>query len=129
MTDLSEKNLEQLRSAIGFVKQAIGFNFLLNGGSLIAIMTFLASAYDKLPPEKLNAIANSLGFFVFGLVLSSLSAIIAYLSQLNYFKEESGIGTSTFSATSLRIVLIIILFLTVGIFSIGAYKCVNAFTI
>ena len=126
MSAVPEKNIEQLKAAFEFAKQAISFSFLLNGGALIAILTFMGNAIDKLPIGKLESLSDSSVYFVCGLVLSAASSVIAYIAQLNYYKKDSGIEDKIIDPTALRYSLLIALLTSIALFALGAINSINS---
>lgn len=129
MSDNGEKNLEQLKAAVDFAKQAISFAFLLNGGALIGMLTFIGNAIDKLPKENLTELASSSGLFILGLVSATLASIVAYIAQLNYFKIDSGLPGKVVDPTFLRYALIVLLVAAVLLFSLGSLQALNGISV
>ncbi|WP_286831101.1 MULTISPECIES: hypothetical protein [Kordiimonas] len=72
--------LASLSGSISLAEAVLRGLFLLNGGAAIAVLTFLSSA--ELLSDMALGLVFSLRLFIVGLVLSLLTAITAYFTQL-----------------------------------------------
>lgn len=125
--DDKEVSAELYRSVLAFAQQAINFCFLLNGGAIIGLLTFLGNV----PPTG-SAVALfrvSIAFFVLGVFLATLSSIVGYLTQFAYFKEQlRDARPFPMRGTDLRRTLMLLLVLSVCSFGMGSYFATAALT-
>ena len=81
----SEHAAENYKSMINISIEAMKSLLLVNGGAVIAILSYLSAI--KEPNLATNA-KMPLGFFVTGVVLSVLTFVFSYLTQYALFNEE-----------------------------------------
>lgn len=125
---LSDQNLEQLKGAIEFAKQSITLCVILNGGALVALLTLLGSILNKVDTEIILGLAFASRYFIFGVSLATLSGIIAFLTQLSYFKKEAIGLTSKLNPTVMRFTLLTCLVMSLLCFLFGAIYALKQFT-
>ncbi len=94
---------------------------LINGGAVIALLTFLGNNADKAPMLKV-----AIYFFVAGIVVGGVLTITAYLTQLALYNEERGIKIYPNHRHYLNLTIILII---AGqfLFVIGAVTATQAF--
>jgi hypothetical protein len=78
-----ETRLELARAVIGFGQTAIRSLFLINGGALIALLTFLGQLSDQRPDEA-AAFSTPMLYFSVGLISVCVVAMLAYIVQSIY---------------------------------------------
>jgi len=128
MENQNDKSLEQLKAAVEFAKQAIGFAFFLNGGALIALLTFVGNSIEHLPHDNVQNIAAASGYYVAGLIVATLCSVLAYSAQLNYFKKDLGIDVMS-DPTNQRILMLVGLLVAIGLFGVGAVQSFQSLVI
>lgn len=87
MADSHKKQIavEGYNASLEFARLGIRATFILNGGAIIAIMTFLGHIYTSPGVEHLvHGISLSSLAFIFGVVCASVSFAIAFFSQGNF---------------------------------------------
>ena len=62
--------------------------FVLNGGALVACLTFLGNQAIKLVKKPPLPIPEMLQFYLLGLSLTALAFLVAYFMQLRLYGEE-----------------------------------------
>lgn len=88
----SDENTTQLRGSaqIAFAQDALRGIVLLNGGAVIALLTFFGQAWSKNETQALlvmSFLRTGLIYFAFGALAGIIAQGLAYLSQ-QYFVEE-----------------------------------------
>ncbi|MDE1967506.1 MAG: hypothetical protein KGI92_01250 [Alphaproteobacteria bacterium] len=122
-------DLISFRAVIDFANSAIKLLVLVNGGAVIAILTFLGNLVAKQDSD--TAVVGASGFaityFVVGLAAAVTAAAAAYLSQvcfteLSTEKRKKGWG-NLFRAIGLATALVSLI-----CFSVGAWVASDALT-
>ncbi|ACU89742.1 hypothetical protein [Desulfomicrobium baculatum] len=117
-----EQFVELYKSFLGFVTQAVSISILINGGALIATLTFIGDIEKNIYLSMSKNLKISATFFIIGVVLGGISAILGYMTQFTYFKEEAFKKRPfLFNGTVLRVVLLSTLFLSILSFAGGAW--------
>jgi len=117
--DEKDEKLELYKSILSTSQQAVNYCFLLNGGAIIAIITFLGNY--KGTTVDANPMATSIKIFVFGLISAATSSILLYITQYSYFRVAlTGSRPFFFSGTTYRIVVLILLICSIVLFAFGS---------
>lgn len=106
-------------SVLQSIQSAINYCFLLNGTAIISILTFIGNYKTEQP--ILQKLSSSIIVLTVGVFLAVLSSIILYMTQLSYFKKETGTGNPfLLSGTALRVALLFMIVASAVLFGIGA---------
>ncbi len=83
-----EWNLEMLRSTISFAQMALKSSLLINGAAAVALLAFIGNVWrSKEHIATIIGVANSMGYFVSGVLTAAVAAGFAYLAQAGYGNE------------------------------------------
>ena len=78
-------HVELIRATAAFEHAVLRVAFLLNGGALIATMTFLGNVWPKEHFAR-GSIVTALLIWILGLVMAGFATHYGYLSQHNFLK-------------------------------------------
>jgi hypothetical protein len=81
-------SVEMFRSVITAGQSALHTSFLMNGGSSVAMLTFISRLATN-TPNKVQLFASSLTIFVIGVLVAALATGTTYLSQWFYAKNKA----------------------------------------
>jgi hypothetical protein len=139
--DNSAVGVQNLKGAIELGQQTLKSLELVNGGAVIAILSFYGNVVKdgSTAPIDPTALTHGLASFATGLGAAVLAAIFAYLSQLGdatggshlseAIKKCSKIPLPNLSGTGwLRVVAILCGIASFGLFSHGTYWSIASFT-
>lgn len=121
-----------VKAAGDYALAAIRGLLLINGGTAIALLAFLADIWatnNVLARELAANLGFALGFLVGGAELSTLTAMLAYLAQraINELDAPEG-RTFHWTANALTLAAIVSAFLSFALFASGSFRAFNAFT-
>jgi hypothetical protein len=118
---------ETYKSMIDYGRGMLRFVFLVNGGAIIGIMTFMGNVYSKsgtILPMKTPIIV-----FLVGIFFAGLATATAYMAQFKLFNESvwsiKGVGWGA----HMRWVFLTMTFLLISLiaFATGSLLAVSAF--
>lgn len=125
--DLKDEHLiETFKSLFVFGQAAIKTSVLLNGGSAVALLTFVGNLWGKSPPVP-NMVVP-MACFIGGLTLSGFAGIFAYATQLTLFNEEMGRPHKQLRHTHWLLAAILCVMFGVIAFAIRAFEAMLALT-
>ena len=108
---------ETYKSLMLYGNNAVKFVLLINGGAVIALLTFLGNLL------KNDTVSISMGWpmgcFLAGIVVGGLSNLTAYLTQLSLFNEGTGQRPKTEHTIWLNRTIALIL-IGIILFGVGA---------
>jgi uncharacterized membrane protein YidH (DUF202 family) len=117
MSDRDWHQEETYKSLILFGDNALKFVLLINGGAVIALLTFLGNLL------KIDTVSMHMGWpmgcFLTGIIVGGLANITAYYTQLMLFNESVGNKNGTIHMTWLYITIAFVV-LGVLLFGIGS---------
>lgn len=121
-----DETVKQIQGAaqVAFARDALRGIVLLNGGAIIALLTFFGQAWSKneLQAEVVMArLKTGLLFFVFG----ALAGIFA--QGLAYFAQQHFVEVNQFLARCLRLVCGAVAFSGMLFFAVGSFESVSQF--
>jgi hypothetical protein len=91
---VNKSNLEMFRSVIESGKEALNASLLINGGAVIAVLSFLGTAVGKGASNALGlALTYPLLAFGSGVLLAALAFAARYFTQYAYDREAMRPGT------------------------------------
>jgi hypothetical protein len=112
--DLEAKIYESMTNA---AQSAVNYGFLLNGSAAVGILTFLGSDAGA---SLRGALSRSLIAFSIGVIIAAISALLLYMTQLSYYKlAQDGSQPFMATATSLRVLFLLVVFLSIVAFAFG----------
>ena len=115
MADGNWHQQETYKSMMSYGSNAVKFVLLVNGGAVIALLTFLGNfAKNNAAPIGM---AWPMGCFLFGVVVGGFATITAYMTQLALYNE--GIGKTLKYDHTFWLYLSLIL-VVVGVLLFGA---------
>ena len=79
---------ETYKGVITLGVETLKIIFVLNGGALVACLTFLGNQAVKLARKPPLPIPEMLQFYLLGLALTALAFLVAYFMQLRLYGEE-----------------------------------------
>lgn len=79
---------ETYKSLMLYGSGAVRYVLLVNGGSVIALLTFMGNLLKS--PGPAPDMRGALGFFLLGIVLGGAAHLTAYLTQLALYNEGNG---------------------------------------
>lgn len=123
---MSEWQTENLRGAINIGAQTIKSLELINGGAVIAVLTFYGNVLSSSPGEidiDRSWLTPALLNFASGVAWAVLCSILAYLSQL--FSATKPAWSRTEQV--LRGGAVLAGLVSAGLFVLGVYGCAMAF--
>jgi hypothetical protein len=87
-TEREARHLELFRATAAFEHATLRVPYLLNGGALVATLTFLGNIASKSGAEQpaRGGVIIALLFWTFGLFLAGVATHYGYLSQHNFLK-------------------------------------------
>lgn len=122
--------LEGAKAVIQFAVTSIRGLILINGAAVAGILTFLGNLWTKdsaMAKATAQAVGPAMKYFVIGVGLAVLSAMVSYLSQATIFElRQPKPGTDPYIGTGLRVAAILSALGSLGVFSWGAYLAVEA---
>lgn len=119
---------ETYKSLISISVEGLKSVLLLNGGSIVAILTYLGHASSG--PQLAVRIKCSLVWFVVGLVTVGFAFVTSYLTQLALYNES--INPKSYKGTKHQCYLWVTLALVVlslASFAFGAFSAVTALSV
>ena len=76
-------------SLVTLAQGAMRAAMLINGASAAAVLAFVGQAWpDKLGPGALASAKCAIVVFTLGLVVAAISTLLAYFTQLNYYRAS-----------------------------------------
>lgn len=115
----SDIAVEMYKSVISSVQQSINYCFLLNGGAIIGILSFLTKYQDQYSSKYMIRI--SIMLYAGGVLVSCLCSIFMYMAQYSYFSQsEFGRKPFVFAGTTYRIVLVVSLVVSITLFCVAS---------
>jgi hypothetical protein len=113
--------VESMRATFGYAQSAIRTAFLLNGGSLVGIVTFIGGRQDA---KTLVAIAAALSApvrcFVLGVIAAAITLGLSYISQ-SCFTRENSTGYRRAGVT-FQVLAALLWLSSIAAFSVGAFS-------
>ena len=117
MSDSDWHSQETYKSLMLYGSTSIKFVLLVNGGAVIALLTFLGNLIKN---DAVHIdMAWPMGCFFIGIVVGGLSNVTAYLTQLRLFNEGQGVRHATPYTTWLNLTVALIV-LSIALFAAGA---------
>jgi hypothetical protein len=123
-----ESIVSQIRGSaqVAFAQDALRGIVLLNGGAIIALLTFFGQAWSK-NPEQANLVMQKLKtgllLFVFGALSGIIAQGLAYLAQQYFVEERRKI------AVNFRYSCILFSMLGVIFFAFGSINSISGFIV
>jgi purine-cytosine permease-like protein len=115
--DNRETERLMINATITFGGLALRSAILVNGGAAVACLTFLGNVKGDY-----SLLANSLGLYVCGVLLAMMATGGAYICQAAYTLDKERLGDW------LRIVCVILIFASYGMFGSGSFFAYDTFT-
>jgi hypothetical protein len=125
--ETSEFGQAHFRATIEFSQILIRSLILLNGGAILAILTFIGNFAER--PEmqgQLAQISGSIGSFVVGLGLALVGTLLAYLTMV-FQRGRLGEGASKALHAGAWFAGMLALIASFVYFALGAYGALAAF--
>lgn len=111
---------ETYKSMIAYGQGMLRFCLIVNGGSIIAILTFIGNLAAKDKP--LLHMTWAITFFLLGILFAGAASCTAYMTQLRLFREtvdgKTSIGVKTHEWWLWRTVGLIVC--SIGTFAVGS---------
>jgi hypothetical protein len=127
MTADNEHKIETYKSMIGVATEALKALQLLNGGAVIALLTYLA--HVQVSPCLVGRTACPLAFFISGLFLGTLAFFSTYFTQFALYNESlQGQGLLGWSHMCWFWVTFVLALLSLIAFASGAFASVSVLT-
>ena len=119
-----EREMTNLRGAFEFGAQALKSIELLNGGAVLALLTFYGSILKDAKPAHFDKtdLTRALMSYAVGLCLGLFAALLAYFSQL-----QSATARNGGSEDAWRVVSVALAILAALAFPLGTWFAVQAF--
>jgi hypothetical protein len=119
-----ERDMTNLKGAFEFGAQALKSIELLNGGAVLALLTFYGSILKDAKPAHLDkkALTLALMSYAVGLCLGLFAALLAYFSQL-----QSATARNGGSEVAWRVAAVVLAILAALAFPLGTWFAVQAF--
>lgn len=83
-----EWNVEQFRQVIALGQSAMKAGVVINGGAAVALLAFIGHMAAEAQAFRVLPFANSLWWFVMGVLASGVAFAASYVSQLGYAGKE-----------------------------------------
>lgn len=81
---------EMFRAALEFARMGLRAAFLLNGGAIVGILTFLGNVFQyPAAAPLLRSAKEALPCFIVGVFLAALSLAIAFLAQEQFYDAKA----------------------------------------
>ncbi|MEM8549596.1 MAG: hypothetical protein AAGF10_02300 [Verrucomicrobiota bacterium] len=96
--------------------------FILNGGAILALLTFLGDAWSK--GSKIPDFSLPLGAFIIGVILATIALGLAYCTQLCLLRD--GIHGTTHGVPLTVAILTVVL--SVVAFTVGSFSSLSNFS-
>ena len=122
MTFNEEHALETYKSLINIGTLSLKALQLLNGGAIVALLAYLGQTG---PVAVANQISCPLLFFIFGLSISTLAFLFAYLTQFSLFNEIVNPSYHGRRHTFWLWLAVLLLLVSLGCFVAGAWFAVQ----
>ncbi|MBA3582757.1 MAG: hypothetical protein H0W44_09930 [Gammaproteobacteria bacterium] len=129
---MSESNqswhaLETYKSLITYGHAVLRYVFIINGGAIIAILTFIGDMVSKADGEHVPDMRQPLIFFILGLLVSGIALCLAYWTQLTIYsqlvnKKDSPVHVYWFNG------LVVCVGLGIIFFGIGSFVAISRLT-
>jgi hypothetical protein len=120
----NKSSLEMFRSVIEAGKEAINSALLMNGGAVVAMLSFLGATVGKTNSSALGlALTVPLMFFGFGVFAAGVAFAGRYITQFFYERDSDRVGRCFHLATFASAVA------AFGLFGFGVYRAYLAFRI
>lgn len=116
---------ETYKSMIAYGQGMLRFVFLINGGAIVGVMTFLGHMYEK--DGRILGMQPSIIMFLIGILLAGLASACAYLTQFCLFRETIDRVQRkgwTSHVTWVRLTMLMIL-LSLGCFATGSLTAIS----
>jgi hypothetical protein len=118
--------IETYKSLISISTEGFKALQLLNGGAVLAVLTYLGQRVPTDPEFVLRA-ALPMGLFVAGLVAGTLVYATSYLTQLALHNaNRKNIDYKLGKPDSWLVLSFILCFSSLALFSFGAFACLDA---
>jgi hypothetical protein len=122
--------LEGAKAVIQFATIAIRGVILINGAAVVGILAFLGNLWTKDSPmakATAEAVGPATNYFVIGVALGVLTAMLAYLSQVTIIElPQPKPGRDPYIGTVFRAAAILCAIASLGLFAWGAHRGVEA---
>lgn len=117
---------ETYRSMIEFGRGMLRFLLIVNGGGILAILTFVGNLYTKAQCESVPNMVTPVVLFIIGIIFAGLATVTTYLVQFTLFNENMGRTESTwFNHVGWLKITLALITASILVFSIGAFVAVN----
>ncbi len=90
MSNTDWHNEETYKSLITISNNGLKFIFLINGGAVIALLTFLGNLLKNNNGSVAINMSLPMGLFLAGIVVAGIAYITAYVTQLRLYNEKAG---------------------------------------
>ncbi len=123
MSNHTERMRElRTQAATSFAIELIRALLLINGGAVIALLTFIGDV--QLNGVDLGWVKWAVGFFAAGVFSGGLTVVFAYFSQSAYADSTDGKSTA---GDVLRFLALVFVFGSLILLSFGSYAGIQAF--
>ena len=114
---------ETYKSLMLYGNNALKFILLINGGAVIALLTFLGNLLKNTNNLEID-MSWAMGCFLLGIIVGGIANLTAYFAQLKLYNESIG---NTNSTTHMKWVYTTLGFVILGIilFTIGSILTLN----
>lgn len=105
-----ENQLEMLKATVSTAQMALKSALLINSGASVAMLAFIGNVWIKAfnLDNVLNELANSLCFFVFGVLAAAIATAFTYFTQASYAGEFGKYSNKMGIAAHIMTVLVVI---------------------
>ena len=124
-TDANWHEIETYRSMMDFGRGMLRFTFLANGGSIIAVLTFVGNLYSK--GGNVPSMKCPLVLFIIGVFSSGLAGVSTYFIQFTIINEndEEAAKKNHISHRGWLGITVGLVLVSLLVFTIGAFVAVN----
>lgn len=124
---LAAAQLESHKTTIRFADNALRAVFLMNGGALIALLSFLGSRAGQDVGDYARAVLCASYFFIGGLVCVTLAYGAGYLTQSSYTRCTAEGRGATMAGKALNVFSVLFWLGSLACFSCGTARTLEAF--
>lgn len=118
-------DIEILKSVLTYAQTALKSIMIINGGAAAGLLAFIGKIWTNtsITQSAVNALTSSITLYAFGLLIGAVGTGSAYLTQSAHDARWNK------TAIGLRILTVILVIASYGLFGVATYKAYMAFVV